>query len=146
MMASVDLDLMFNGFSGRLGNIVLYTRYDNQYARIYSIPVNPDTNEQKMIRKTFGDAVRSWQELPQPEKDKYNKKARRLPMSGYNLYISCYMKENIMNAGFYKAPLKHSHSTQRAYSSVSAAFCLNNSFDMAPVKVNQSPLPVQTAL
>jgi len=136
-MASIELDPMFNAVSGRLGNIVLYNRYDQQYARIYSMPVNPGTDGQRLIRRTFGDAVRSWQELTQPEKDKYNKKARRLPMSGYNLYISGYMKENIMNAGFYKAPIKLSHSTQRACASVATPFYLNNSYDMASKEVNQ---------
>jgi len=83
---------------GRMGDIVFYSFYDRQYARLYCKPVDPKTVEQKIIRKTFGDAVRSWQALSPEEQYKYNKKARRLPMTGYNLYISNYMK-SILHSG-----------------------------------------------
>jgi len=82
---------------GRIGGIVFYNNNDMLYARIKAIPANPDTEEQRIVRKTFGDAVRSWQSLPIEDKQKYNKKARRLSKKGYNLYISLYMKNNPAN-------------------------------------------------
>jgi hypothetical protein len=94
-MAIVTLNPMLQSVSGRLGNIVFYHRYGKEYARVYVKPFNPDTESQRFIRKTFGSAVKSWQELPFTEKDKYKRKARRLAMSGYNLFISLYMKDNI---------------------------------------------------
>ena len=80
---------------GRFGNIVHYNFYGRGYARVYVVPVNPDTAAQKIVRKTFGDGVRSWQTLSPEDQYKYNKKARRLAMSGYNLYISEFMKNSL---------------------------------------------------
>jgi hypothetical protein len=108
---------------GRIGNIVFYSYYDRGYARIYVKPENPGTIGQITIRRTFGDAVRSWQKLDPEEKNKYNKKARRLPMSGYNLYISDYMKKRITgNINLPMAFSKPLHSMQRAGTSVPASF------------------------
>jgi len=81
-----------------MGDIVFYSLYERQYARLYSKPFNPDTAGQKIVRRAFGDAVRSWQALSPEEQYRYNKKARRLPMTGYNLYISDYMK-SILHSG-----------------------------------------------
>lgn len=78
-----------------MGDIVMFSRCGRDYARAYVKPANPDTDGQRIVRKTFGDAVRSWQGLSPEDKRKYNKQALRLNKSGYNLYISRYMKENI---------------------------------------------------
>ncbi|HNX25448.1 MAG TPA: hypothetical protein PKG60_15480 [Spirochaetota bacterium] len=100
-MATVTLNPIFKSFSGNIAGIVMYTLDGRQYARVLPDYANPDTEKQRIVRRTFGDAVRSWQSLSPDEKQKYNRKARRLPMNGYNFYISCYMKENITrsNAG-----------------------------------------------
>lgn len=94
-MARIRLSSYLQSVSGRLGNIVYYNTNGKEYARVYTIPGNPDTEGQRAVRRTFGDAVKSWQMLPEDKKQNYNMKARRLPISGYNLYISLYMKENI---------------------------------------------------
>ena len=96
-MAVVTLNPVFRSMKGRIGGIVFYNNNDMLCARIKAIPVNPDTEEQRIVRKTFGDAVRSWQSLAIEDKQKYNKKARRLSKKGYNLYISLYMKNNPVN-------------------------------------------------
>jgi uncharacterized protein with NRDE domain len=84
--------------SGRMGDLVFYSLYGSSFARLYAKPVNPDTEGQRIVRRTFGDAVRSWQKLTDEEKQKYSRKARHLPMSGYNLFISNYMKEKLAQA------------------------------------------------
>jgi len=94
-MAGVKLNVFMNAVSGRLGEVVYYNLYNRQFARIHVIPANPCTDKQVEIRRTFGNAVRSWQDLHAEDKNRYNKKARRLSMSGYNLYISEYMKNYI---------------------------------------------------
>lgn len=141
-MAIIKLNPMYQSIGGRLGNIVLYNRYDREYARVFVKPVNPNTMEQKKIRRTFGDAVRSWQELSGEVKHKYNMKARRLPMSGYNLYISHYIKENILHADLKKdntslfiASSRLSHSTQKAHPSVATPFFIKDCFYSPPVQV-----------
>jgi hypothetical protein len=91
-MATAKTDIFINSISGRLGNIVFYTNRGRQCVRAYVIPRNPDTEAQRYIRRSFGDAVRSWQALSPEERHSYNRKARYLNMSGYNLYISNYLK------------------------------------------------------
>ena len=63
--------------------------------RAYVIPRNPDTAAQKEMRSTFADAVKSWQALTKEDKYRFSRKARGLNMSGYNLYLSGFIKEKI---------------------------------------------------
>lgn len=41
----------------------------------------------------FAEAVRSWQVLPSDKKSEYNRKAKRVNISRYNLYISGQIKD-----------------------------------------------------
>jgi hypothetical protein len=93
-MAKVKLDPMFTSYEGRLGNDVYYTRWGKNYMRTYTRPFNPDTAGQRKNRDLFRDAMKSWQHLTDDEKYIYNRKARKLTMSGHNLYISQYMKKH----------------------------------------------------
>jgi hypothetical protein len=93
IMAIAIPNSMFDSFSKRIGNIVLYQRYNTQCMRSYVVPKNPDTIIQRQNRKRFADAVKSWQRLSPDEKYNYTRKARNKGMSGYNLYISSFMKE-----------------------------------------------------
>lgn len=94
-MAKVRLNPAFDSLHGRLGKIVHYNRYGDQCARSHVIPRNPDTPAQRENRKTFAGAVKAWQVLSPEEKYRYNRKAMKLKMSGYNLFISMHMRENI---------------------------------------------------
>jgi len=94
-MAKVTLDPMFQKLSGHLGNIVHYNRFGRQYCRIHVIPANPRTESQQALRATFADAVRSWQNLSHDEQAAFNHKARYKTITGYNLYISLFMKANM---------------------------------------------------
>lgn len=94
-MAGIKHPSYITSSGGKMGDLVFYSIRDRQYARLYVKPANPDTSEQRFIRKTFGDAVRTWQKLTHEEKRKYNKKALRLSMTGYNLYISIFMRDNL---------------------------------------------------
>ena len=133
-MAKVELASFLRTISGRMGNIVLYSSYGREYMRVYVRPKNPDTEKQKTVRKTFGDAVRSWQNISPIEQQQYNKKARRLCMSGYNLYISLFMKENLTRNSIktdtvplHAAHFRHPDSIQRADISVAVPFYHDNS-------------------
>jgi hypothetical protein len=94
-MAIITLNPLVSKVSGRAGSVVWYKRLNTQCIRIYKIPRNPNTFAQKSNRQSFADAVKSWQALTEEEKNKYNRKAHNLNMSGYNLYISDFMKEHI---------------------------------------------------
>jgi hypothetical protein len=88
---------MINSISGRIGNLVFYKRRGTQCVRVHVIPRNPDTEAQRIVRCAFGDAVRSWQAMTSDQKHEYIRKARYLNMSGYNLFISKYMKKVIQS-------------------------------------------------
>ncbi len=126
-MARVELASYLKAVDGRIGNFVYYSAYGREYLRVYVKPENPDTVAQKTVRKTFGNAVRSWQSLSGEEKQKHNKKAYRLNLSGYNLYISLFMKDNLPkndikseNRTLYINSMKHSDRIHIADCSVAS--------------------------
>jgi len=55
-------------------------------------PVNPRTVKQQAWRSNFADAVLAWQNLTDEQKAYYNAKNDRRGWSGYNYYLSCYLK------------------------------------------------------
>jgi len=93
-MAIVEMNPMYNSFSGRIGNIVLYQVKENLFARRYVVPRNPDTEQQRKNRSLFAMAVRVWQALSADEKNHHNRIASRSRKyrNGYTLFISQYMK------------------------------------------------------
>ncbi|MBN2400995.1 MAG: hypothetical protein JXN64_01205 [Spirochaetes bacterium] len=93
-MAIIILNPLLDSIRGRMGNVVFYTRLNKQCVRAHIVLRNPDTAAQRSVRRTFADAVKSWQALSDEEKYVFTGKARNLRMSGYNLYISGYMTAN----------------------------------------------------
>ncbi len=94
-MATAIPGIMINSIRGKIGNVVFYTRRGRQCVRIHVIPRNPDTEAQRAVRSIFRDAVISWQAMSEDERYTFNHKARYLNMSGYNFYISNYIKRII---------------------------------------------------
>ncbi len=91
-MATATPNILISSIRGRIGNVVFYKRQGTQCVRLHVIPRNPNTEAQRAVRLSFGNAVRSWQAMSADERYAYNRKARYLNMSGYNLYISNYIK------------------------------------------------------
>ncbi|HPS57513.1 MAG TPA: hypothetical protein PK514_05350 [Spirochaetota bacterium] len=93
-MAKITLDPKYTEMHGRDRDLVLYRWKGKQCARVYVVPRNPDTAEQRKNRSRFSEASSSWRELPMHTRAAYNKKAAKLStrMSGFNLYVSLYMK------------------------------------------------------
>ncbi|NLV66263.1 MAG: hypothetical protein GXY14_01175 [Spirochaetes bacterium] len=91
-MAKVILKSYLKSIHGRVGNLIYYNVHGNQYIRSYSVPYNPRTFKQQKNRRAFRDAVMEWQSLAPHTKDTYRTMARGKPISGYNLFISLYMK------------------------------------------------------
>ena len=100
-MAIATLNPLFTELNGRIGNAVFYKSRSKQCVRTYVVPRNPDTFAQRITRKAFAVAVKSWQALTADEKYVFTRKARNTCMSGYNLFISQYMTEKI--------PAMHKH-------------------------------------
>ncbi|MBN2038568.1 MAG: hypothetical protein JW864_00905 [Spirochaetes bacterium] len=90
-MATAKLNPVIMSISGRFGNSVFYVSRHRQCVRTYIVPRNPDTQLQREVRKSFAEAVKSWQQISPEKKYAYTRKARGLGMSGYNLYISEFM-------------------------------------------------------
>ncbi len=115
-MAKATTSPLIKSIHGRIGNLVFYYRCGTQCVRAYVIPRNPDTEAQRTVRRIFSDAVRSWQAMPDEEKHTFVRKARYLNMSGYNLYISRYLKTMI-------SWKKEANITSRIYNNdISTAF------------------------
>src|SRR5512145_598851 len=91
-MAKIRLEFYLEEINGRIGNIVYYHCRGREYARVHVTPSNPRTQCQQAVRGLFALAVLSWQQLAPAEKAEFNRRARYKPMSGYNLYISQFMK------------------------------------------------------
>jgi len=90
-MATAIPSNLLKSIRGKVGNVVFYVNRGTQCVRTYVIPRNPDTESQRMIRRMFAEAVRSWQSMDSEQQYVYTRKARHTNMSGYNLYISGYL-------------------------------------------------------
>ena len=60
----------------------------------YYFPKNPRYIPQQANRQKMSNAVASWQSLTTEQKQVYNERAIKLPMSGYNLYLREYLLSN----------------------------------------------------
>jgi len=94
-MAKIILNPMFSEAEGNLGRIVLYKRNGVQCARKYVVPRNPDTHAQRSNRSTFAMAVKAWKNLSQDNKNEWNSKAQKKGKTGYNYFLSQYMKKSL---------------------------------------------------
>lgn len=59
--------------------------------RFYT-PTNPQTGPQQAWRTTFKNGAIAWQALTPTEKEKYNKKALKYGIYGYNLFMKNWLK------------------------------------------------------
>ncbi len=100
-MATAATGIIINSLSGRLGNVVYLHKaaYRQQYdGEVRARACHPAQSGYRSLEKsarTFSDAVRSWQAMPAEERYAFNRRARYMNMSGYNFYISQYMKSSI---------------------------------------------------
>ncbi len=91
-MARVKLHPYLRTAHGGLDGLVLYRRYGKIYIKRRTIPVNPRTEPQVKCRGNFSGSVKAWQVLPEEEKDIYRNRAKRKKKSGYNLFMSEYLR------------------------------------------------------
>ncbi len=91
-MAKIKLNPQIKSISGRAGNIIYYNVAGRQYARSYSIPCNPRTGSQQKNRAAFGEVSKLWKYLPAEDRALYNKLAEGKTFSGYNIFVSMFMR------------------------------------------------------
>ncbi len=98
-MAEAFLNPAFTALNGRIGDVVFYSFGGRVFFRAYVKPRNPDTPAQRRNRRLFSDAMRAWRGLSAFEKGSYNHRARRVGMTGHNLFISRYMTSHAAGEG-----------------------------------------------
>ncbi len=91
-MAKVKLHPYLRTAHGGMGDLVFYRRYGKIYIKARTIPSNPRTEPQVKCRGNFGGGVKAWQVLPEEEKALYRNRAKRKKKSGYNLFMSEYLR------------------------------------------------------
>ncbi len=91
-MAKVKLHPYLRTAHGGLDGLVLYRRYGKIYIKRRTIPKNPRTEPQVKCRGNFSGSVKAWQVLPEEEKNLYRIRAKRKKKSGYNLFMSEYLR------------------------------------------------------
>jgi hypothetical protein len=104
-MAIVMANPMFGAVRGKIGGLVFYSSRGTVCVRTYVKPRNPDTAAQQRQRGLFREAMLSWRELADVEKERYRRRASRLGMTGHNLYISRYMAARSGKGPGPRAPL-----------------------------------------
>ena len=79
---------------GKHKNLVyqVVTKTGNQYTRKFVKSKNPRTPLQEAQRAKLSNADKAWQSLTPAQKADWNKKAKNKPKSGYNLFVSNYLK------------------------------------------------------
>lgn len=77
---------------GKLGDRVYYKSQGEKTSRAYFIPVQPGTPAQAAWWKIFRAGVRKWQSSSPAIIQEWNERAKRWKMSGFNLFMSKYLK------------------------------------------------------
>jgi hypothetical protein len=80
--------------SGKIGNIVFYTRGNRTFARVRVKPHDPKTTPQIKHREKFLAAVQAWKDLSDDDKQHYRHRAECESRTGYNLFLSEYLAKN----------------------------------------------------
>lgn len=84
---------MVETLRGRLGDEIGYVVHGRQRWRRYAKPFDPRTRRQRSRRRRFARLVSRWHALDEAEKSRWNDRAKRKPLTGFNLFISSGMKE-----------------------------------------------------
>ncbi len=91
----VDTKYLNFGFSGKVGNRVYFEIDGVRFSRAYFIPVQPGTPPQVARWTKFRDGVTSWHSLNSGQREAWNKRAINYRMTGYNLYLSYWLRDKI---------------------------------------------------
>ena len=73
--------------------VVPYKRHGKIFLRKYRKPKDPRTKKQIRYRRKFKKALNEWKNLTKEEKEKYKQSAKDLSITGFNLFISKYLKK-----------------------------------------------------
>ena len=108
-MAKAQLPLLSASAQGSVGRCLTFSRRSgSNRVRYQRKQADAQTDNQVPRRLLVTQGVVNWKALSQVQKDVYNTRAKGLSMSGYNLYLSEYLKATT-------APEKRSRFGERTY-------------------------------
>lgn len=82
------------GAKGLLLQGLVYASWKGRpYVRRYAKPHNPRSEKQQAHRALFKEASQAYRELTEDEKKTLNRRAQKLAISGFNLFVKRYMEE-----------------------------------------------------
>lgn len=91
--------------SGQIGKAGVYAKWKGiQYRRKYTKPANPKTPAQMKNRGVWANGVDKWHTFNPLQAQAYTPLASGQPMSGYNLFMSRWMKMNDAGRSAYVSP------------------------------------------
>jgi hypothetical protein len=108
-MAEVELNPLFMGYKGHIGEVVLYKVGKKTYSRRYVKPRNPNSEAQKAQRSLFAEAMEEWKKLSREEKLVYKKKCRYTSLRPHNLFVKKYTAQHKQ-----KKQVKHENPAEAA--------------------------------
>lgn len=79
--------------TGKIGDTVYYESNGEKKSRAYFIPVQPGTPAQLAWWEIFRDGVSNYKLLSPEVKAEWEEKAKALHIEGFNLFMSCWLKE-----------------------------------------------------
>jgi len=150
----VTLNPVFESMRGNLDGIVYYTCHGKVRARLYAVPRDPKTPAQRARRRAFSDAVAAWKMLSVEEKNCWKAHGKRKRVSGYNAFISAYLKketapttvqsQSAPSPSAYPGASRPANGTYGFNPSIdsleSTSFSLFPSYTHRPVKVSESSI------
>lgn len=83
------------------GNITFSKRASGQQVRFQNKQKDKITSARTEQRDKFSDAVDAWNLLTPTEKRSWNTQAKGQNVTGYNLFISIYIGESILDQAYY---------------------------------------------
>ncbi len=92
-MGLVRYNPAFVCISGKLGDLVFYTRNGTHCVRSHVVPRDPKTDRQVERRKRFAALVARWRAMEKAEKQAWNERARGSARTGFNEFLSVEMKK-----------------------------------------------------
>lgn len=124
------------GVSGRLGDRVYYTRNGKIRSRRHVIPSNPRTRKQQAGRSRFAGAVRAWRALDEEARADWNRRAKRIRRTGYNLFISECLARADDALQYIPKPVKIARTPRRRVRRVMCRVAMRENFFRAAMVVS----------
>ena len=126
-------------YSGQVGKAGVFANWKGiQYRRKYVIPANPNTPAQQAVRADFTNGVDKWHSFDALQSESYKPLASGQAMSGFNLFMSRWMKLGNTGRANYVSPYVGFY--QLADGAVSGSQTATNTTNVAETVTANKPI------